>query len=155
MFRPMRRCKQQLSREECDRVLYEGKRGVLALMGDCDYPYAVPLNYLYDGERIIFHSALEGHKVDAIRRSDKASFCVIDRGETPDDDWAYWFNSVIVFGRLRRLDGEEKERALRQLGMKYFPTEADVDADMKKNAARCLCLEMTIDHLSGKRVHEK
>lgn len=45
MFREMRRKKQALSKEACERILKDGKTGVLALLGDDDYPYAVPLNY--------------------------------------------------------------------------------------------------------------
>ena len=48
MFREMRRKKQALSKEACERILKDGKTGVLALLGDDDYPYAVPLNYCYE-----------------------------------------------------------------------------------------------------------
>ena len=155
MFRPMRRSRQELSAEECGRILREEKRGVLALAGDDGYPYAVPMNYVYTGEAIYFHSAPEGHRVDALSRCDKVSFCVIDRGEKPADDWAYYFNSVIVFGRMRAVEGEEKEKGLRLLGMKYFPSAAQVEEDMQKHATHCLCLRMEIDHMSGKHVHER
>lgn len=55
----MRRFRQELSRKECDEVLVEGMRGVMALLGDDDYPYAVPLDYLYEPSegRIYFHGA--------------------------------------------------------------------------------------------------
>lgn len=78
MFREMRRKKQALSLAECARILYRGTSGVLALSGDGGYPYAVPMSYVYDGEKLFFHSAGSGHKLDAIRRDPKASFCVID-----------------------------------------------------------------------------
>ena len=69
MFREMRRKKQQLSMEESRRILDEGTSGVLALSGDEDYPYAVPISYVYDGDRLYFHCAKSGHKLDAVRRS--------------------------------------------------------------------------------------
>ena len=47
MFRPMRRFKQQLSKEECEEILNNCKSGVLAIIGDSGYPYAVPLSYVY------------------------------------------------------------------------------------------------------------
>ena len=43
-----------------------------------DYPYAVPISYVCHEGKLYFHSALAGHKVDAIRKCDKASFCVIE-----------------------------------------------------------------------------
>ena len=155
MFRGMRRAKQQLSIEDCKRILREEKRGVLALSGDDGYPYAVPMDFVFDGERIIFHSAPAGHKVDSIRRCDKASFCVIDKGIKPEGEWAYYFNSVIAFGRLKMLEGDEKEKGLRALGTKYFPDAQTVEEDMINNADRCVCFAMTVEHLSGKRVHER
>lgn len=80
MFRPMRRFKQALPEEECLEVLKEGRRGTLALAGDEGYPYALPINYYFDpgSHRIYFHGAGEGHKIDALRRCDKVSFCVHD-----------------------------------------------------------------------------
>ncbi len=57
MFREMRRTKQEMSREEAEAVLYGGSAGVLALAGDGGYPYAVPISYVYDGEKLYFHCA--------------------------------------------------------------------------------------------------
>ena len=74
MFRKMRRFKQQLSKEECENILRAQKRGVLAVLGDEGYPYAVPLNFVYDNGCIYFHSAVAGHKLEAIRAYDKGSF---------------------------------------------------------------------------------
>ena len=49
MFRKMRRAeKKAIPNEETIRLLQESKRGVLAVAGDDDYPYAVPINYYYD-----------------------------------------------------------------------------------------------------------
>lgn len=52
MFRDMRRKKQTLMAGEAAAVLMRGTSGVLALLGDGGYPYAVPLSYVYhDGQR--------------------------------------------------------------------------------------------------------
>ncbi len=68
MFRKMRRFKQQISEEECTRILKEEKRGVLSMIGDEGYPYGIPLNHWYDeaAGTICFHVAKEGHKIDAL-----------------------------------------------------------------------------------------
>ena len=79
MFREMRRSRQQLSEKESMEILENGTAGVLALSGDEDYPYAVPISYVYCGSRLYFHSAVSGHKIDAVQKSNKASFCVISR----------------------------------------------------------------------------
>lgn len=156
MFRDMRRFKQQLTKEECDRILREQPRGILAVLGDEGYPYTVPLNYVYDNGCLYFHSALEGHKIDAFRRCDKVSFCVLEQKERSDDGWSYFFNSVVAFGRLSEItDDKEKEEKLRLLGQKYFPSREMVESDIAKNGARCTVIELRIEHMTGKRVHER
>lgn len=72
MFRKMRRFKQELSREESIGILESNTSGVLGLMGDDEYPYTVPLSYVYDDDKIYFHSGREGHKVSVIKACDKA-----------------------------------------------------------------------------------
>ena len=74
MFREMRRKKQALPAEEVSAILRRGTSGVLALSGDDDYPYAVPISYVFDGAKLYFHCAKGGHKLDAIQRSSKASY---------------------------------------------------------------------------------
>lgn len=105
MFREMRRKKQILSNKENIEILESGTSGVLALLGDDEYPYAVPISYVYDNSKIYFHGAKEGHKIDAIRKCSKASFCVIARDEICPEKYATYFRSVIVFGKIRILEG--------------------------------------------------
>ncbi len=156
MFRKMRRFKQEMSAEETELILAQQKRGVLALSGDGGYPYAVPMNYVYDCGRIYFHSALEGHKIDAVKACDKCSFNVLRERELSDDGWSYFVDSVTVFGRISEVKDEDKKtEKLRALGMKYFPTARMVESDIAKNAARCTMLELIPEHISGKRVHER
>lgn len=156
MIRTMRRHAQQLTTDECEHILRTAPRGVLAVSGDEGYPYAVPLNFVYDDGRIYFHSAPVGHKIDAIQACDKVSFCVLDEGRLEEGAWWYHFNSVIAFGRIRRLEDEDKiEAALRKLGTKYFPADYDLDADIAKNLKRVAILELTVEHMTGKHVREK
>ena len=63
MFRKMRRFRQLLSDAACAEILTRGTSGVLAVSGDGNYPYAVPLNYLYDDKKIYFHGALSDIKL--------------------------------------------------------------------------------------------
>lgn len=157
MFREMRRTRQALPPEEISAVLERGTSGVLALAGDDGYPYAVPISYVYDGERIYFHSARAGHKLDAVRREPKASFCVIDQDQIVPAEYTTYFRSVIAFGRIRVLEDEgEKRVAIEKLAVKYAPEDSPenrrqaIDREWKP-----LCmLEMTIDHLSGKEAIE-
>ena len=155
-FRPMRRNRQQLSREECERILDRCTSGVLALTGDGGYPYAVPLSYVYADGAIIFHSAAEGHKVDAIRRDNRCSFCVIEQDDIRPAEFTTYFRSVIAFGRIHILeDTDEKVQALRLLGRRYSPNdEPGLQHEIDKSLDRVLLLRLEIDHLSGKQAIE-
>ena len=157
MFRKMRRFRQQLSDEETKEILRTEKRGVLAVLGDEEYPYAVPLNFIYDekNSRILFHGAREGHKLDAVRKHPKASFCVHDQGYVREGEWAYNVKSVIVFGKVSEItDPAETIEAARSLGLKYYPDAESVEEELAKAGSRVLCLSLDIEHMTGKLVNE-
>lgn len=152
----MRRNRQQLSREECERILGRCTSGVLALAGDGGYPYTVPLSYVYADGAIIFHSAVQGHKVDAIKRDSRCSFCVIEQDEIRPAEFTTYFRSVIVFGRIHILeDADEKVQALRLLGRRYSPDdEPGLQHEIDKSMHHVLLLRLDIEHLSGKEAIE-
>ncbi|MEA4953922.1 MAG: pyridoxamine 5'-phosphate oxidase family protein [Pseudoflavonifractor sp.] len=152
MFREMRRIRQKLSPEETEAILQRGTSGVLALSGDDGYPYAVPTSYVYTQGKIYFHCAVSGHKIDAIRRSGKASFCVIDQDQVVPEKFTTYFRSAIAFGQIRILeDTQEKRAAIETLAMKYTPDDAVGREREIDGFFRILCmLELAIEHLSGK-----
>lgn len=152
----MRRSKQELSKEECIDILTNEPRGVLALIGDFDYPYALPMSHAYVDGKIYFHGAMKGHKMDAIKKFDKVSYCVIDKGVKNPDGWSYTFKSVIVFGKIRTLtDRDEKIDRLTHLGDKFFPTHDQTVSEIERLLDRTAVFEIAIDHMSGKIVEEK
>ena len=157
MFRELRRKKQLLSREETEAVLTRGSAGVLALSGDEDYPYAVPISYVYSGGSLYFHCARSGHKLDAIERSEKASFCVIDQDQIVPEEYTTYFRSVIAFGRIRILEDEEERReAIEKLALKYAPdsTPEERQQEIQREWERLCILGLEIEHVTGKEVIE-
>ena len=156
MFREMRRSGQQLSNEECIDILINEPRGVLALLGDNDYPYAVPMSHVYVDGKIYFHGAKTGHKIDSIKKHSKVSYNVIDKGVKAEDSWWYTFKSVTIFGKIASLtDEHEKIDKLTHLGNKFFPTQKETEDEIKRLLDRTEVLEITIDHMTGKIVKEK
>ena len=161
MFREMRRSSQLLSKEKVAGVLTGARRGVLSVLGDDDYPYGVPVNFVYDptqGElgAIYFHTALSGHKLDAMLAHDKVSFTTMDEGYRNEGEWWYYVNSVICFCRASLIkDPQRKHDALAALAKKYFPPSVDIEADIAKNGDRIHMVELTIEHMTGKIVQEK
>ena len=157
MFRVMRRTKQAMSFEDSAAVLERNTAGVLSAAGDDGYPYAVPLSYVYTDGKIYFHCAKEGHKLDAIARCEKVSFCVIDTDQVVPEEFTTYFRSVIAFGKARVLDDPaEKRAALEALGKRYSPDETpeamakEIDGSFKQ----VTMVEIAIDHLSGKEAIE-
>lgn len=157
IFREMRRKKQQLTEEECIEIMARNTSGVLAVSGDNDYPYAVPLSYVFEGNKIYFHCAKSGHKLGAIQRNCKASFCVIDQDLIVPEKYTTYFRSVIAFGKMRIVqDEQEKRTAIERLAIKYAPddsAESRHQAINREWAPLCI-LEMSIEYITGKAAIE-
>ena len=157
MFRKMRRFKQQISDEECIRVLKEQPRGVLSMIGDDGYPYGIPLDHWYCEEdgKLYFHGAKEGHKIDAIAKCDKVSYCVMDEGFRKEGEWALNINSVIVFGRIKLVDDPDKARLIGEnLCRKFTDDEEYIQHELTNALPRARCLELIPEHMTGKLVNE-
>ena len=154
MFRKMRRFKQQLSKEECERILSEATSGVLAVHGDDGYPYTVPVSHVYRDGKLFFHCAKEGHKIDAIRKNEKVSFCVIAQDEVIPSERTTAYISVIAFGRASIVDDEQGLRRIAGLiGQKFsaaYPEDCQKETDETVAANRMYCVEITVEHLTGK-----
>ena len=155
-FRAMRRKRQQLSEAESIEILRKATSGTLALLGDSGYPYAVPISYVYADGKLYFHSALSGHKVDAIRNCDKASFCVIVKDDVQPERYTTFFRSVIAFGRIHIIEDEqEKLKTARLLGDRYNPNQEEaLQKELEHGFARMLMIRFDIEHLTGKEAIE-
>ena len=152
----MRRKRQQLSEEESISILQKSTSGTLALLGDAGYPYAVPISYVYHEGKLYFHSALSGHKVDAIRQCNKASFCVIELDEVHPEKYTTFFRSVIAFGRIHIIEDEaEKLETARMLGNRYNPNQEEaLQKELEQGLSRMLMIRFDIEHLTGKEAIE-
>lgn len=153
----MRRYSQSIPDEECLSMLRDGDYGVLAVHGACDYPYAVPLNYaLLENDAplplICMHSALSGHKIDAIKANPKACFTVVEQSLIVPEEITDHYKSVIAFGRVWiEEDPKIRQDALTALGKKYCPGFDElVQADIQKSGKGCSVLLMEIECIEGK-----
>ena len=153
MFREMRRAKQLMENSQVKEILQRNTSGTLALLGDDGYPYAVPLSYVYHDGKLYFHSASSGHKIDAVKQYPKASFCVIDQDKIIPEKYTTHYRSVIAFGKVRLLENQEEMRTIATvLAMKYSSDYADgIPAEIDDYMSRLAIIEMTIEHLTGKR----
>ena len=156
MFREMRRKNQLLTDEECIEILNSSTSGTLALLGDNDYPYSLPISYVYNDGKLYFHSALPGHKIDAINMHSKASFCVIAQDKVVPEKYTTYFRSVIAFGKICVSDNDaEKLRAIEILAEKYSPQLAEGrKKEIDDNFSRMCMIELDIEHMTGKEAKE-
>ena len=157
MFREVTRVKQKLETAECIEILKTEKRGVLSVLGDDGYPYGMPMNHWYceaDG-KLYFHSGVKGHRSDAMKACDKASFCVYDAGYRREGEWALNIRSVIVFGRLTVVEDEAKAlEFIRRLSDKFTDDAAYVEREIAQAMDHTLVFTLTPEHITGKLVNE-
>jgi len=157
MFREMLRSKQQLTAEECIEILKHEPRGILSVLGEDDYPYGMPLNHYYCEEdgKLYFHGGRYGHKIDAVRRHDKASFCVCDQGIRQEGEWFLRIRSVIVFGRIEIIEDREKTYEIaRRLSYKFTEDEEYIEKEIQKSGTGTLLVAIKSEHMAGKLVKE-
>lgn len=157
MFRELVRKNKKLSMEDCIQVLKTETRGVLSVNGDDGYPYGTPMNHFYNEEdgKIYFHCGNMGHRLDALKKDDKVSFCAYDKGCARPGEWALQVRSVIVFGRVRIVDDLSRITDITtKLSYKFTQDTAYIQEEIAKHAHRTLLLELTPEHICGKAVEE-
>ena len=155
MFRKIRKIKNEIDKDAVDNLLHSCRRGVLSMNGEDGYPYAIPVNYYYDeaNQKIYFHGAKAGYKVDCLNNCDKVCFTVFGNESIKDLDWAPYLQSVVVFGRCHLVDTDNE--VLKAFMMKYYPDVDLVDKVIEEDSKFVQMYEISIEHKSGKQVQEK
>ena len=157
MFRELIRKNKKISMQECIDILKAQKRGVLSVCGDDGYPYGMPMNHYYNCEdgKIYFHCGKFGHRLDALKRDNKVSFCTYDEGYRNPDEWALNIKSVVVFGRIEIIDELERiSDVTDKLSRKFTQDDEYIKSEIEKYAEKTLLLALTPDHICGKTVNE-
>ncbi len=155
MFRKIKKIKNFIDDYVCDLVLHSFTRGLLSLTGEVGYPYSIPINYYYDeaNQKIYFHGAKAGYKVDCLNRNDKVCFTVFGNENNEELSWAPYVQSVVVFGRCHLVDTDIE--VLKTFVMKYYPSVDLADKAIKEDSKFVQMYEISIEHKSGKQVQEK
>ncbi len=151
MHKNVRRKDREISIDVATSLLAEGEYGVLSTAGKDGQAYGVPLNYVFKDDRLYFHCALEGHKLDNIKANNKVSFCVVGKTRVLPDKFTTEYESAIVFGTATEVQGSERHDALLSILEKYSP---DFMEEGKKAVAKyddkTRIIKITINHLTGK-----
>lgn len=150
MFREMRRKEKLADTKEAYEILKRCNYGILSVIGDEGYPYGIPINYAVNDNEIIMHSALEGHKIDAIKNNDKVSFTVVSFEKLVPEKFTTKFESVVVFGKAR-FEEERKEEYLMELIDAHHSDYKDVGRKyVEKSAYETAVIVIEIEHITGK-----
>jgi len=158
MFRELTRKNKQITIEECIRLLENETRGVLSVLGEDGYPYGMPMNHFYNSEdgNIYFHCGRQSsHRLDSLKKHDKVSFCVYDKGYRNEGDWAYNVKSVIVFGIMEIISDEATVADISaRLSRKFTKDEQYIKDEIAHYGFETLILKLTPENMCGKLVKE-
>lgn len=151
MFREITRKNQVLEKDMVEKILETETWGVLSLIGDGDYPYGVPVNYAYCDGKIYFHGAMKGHKFDAMEKHDKVSFTVVSEDLIVEKEYTTAYSSVILFGRVALLEGEERKEALIKMTDRLAPhVDHKTNVDTVDKCRSAAVFAITIEYMQGK-----
>lgn len=157
MFRKLVRSKQKLTKTESIEILKKQVRGVLAVLGDEEYPYAMPINYWYNenNNKIYFHTGKNGHRTDSLKKHNKVSFCIYDEGYKKEGEWALNIKSVIIFGKIKMINDENViKQIMVPFSKKFTQDEKYIKNEIDTFTKATILLELTIEDMCGKIVNE-
>ena len=60
----------------------------------------MPINFVYANDKIYFHGAKNGYKIDAINKFNKVSLCVVDKDYVVEEELTTYITHVYVSIRL-------------------------------------------------------
>lgn len=154
-YPPIRRRDRALTDEKANEILRAQDFGTLSTVDHNNQPYGIPLNYVVLNKSIYFHSAQKGHKLDNIDNNDRVCFSVVGKNHIVAEQFATNYESVVVFGRARQVQGNEKRAALEAMNEKYAPEyPREGAAIIEKEFKRTVVIKIEIEHLAGKARNE-
>jgi len=149
--RNVRRKNREIGMEHAIELLANCEYGVLSTVGKDGQPYGVPLSYAYKDNRIYFHCALNGHKIENMENNPQVSFCVVGTTKVLPEKFGTEYESAMAFGIASEVFGPERYGALLLLLEKYsseFIDQGKKYIDQKDQATKVFKIE--INHMSGK-----
>lgn len=149
---PIRRKDRALDEAEALGLLAEAEWGVLATVDAAGWPYAVPVNHVVLDGALIIHCATVGHKLANLACNPRVSYCAVTLAEPLPLELATRYASVILFGQAELLtDPVEKRAALRALGLRFAPAQADLVArEIEQDLAHTAVVRIRIERATGK-----
>ena len=146
-MREMRRKERQITEEEAWAVVDKCEYAFLAMTAEDGTPYGLPVTIVREGRNVYFHSAMEGRKVECLRRQPRVCLTCVGENQVLPERYTTLYASAVAFGTARELtDAREKTEALRLLCRRYAPNHMDgfdaaMDASLGRTAVWCIAVE--------------
>ena len=142
-------------KEQMEAILHDEDIGHLGLAVENE-PYVVPINYTYVDGRILVHCALEGRKLDFIRRNPNVCFEVSRQEGRPrphaGDLCNAPFESVLCFGAARIVEDLDERRGLLNVFQERFSTPSKTREPISlERAGKCGAIEIQVSRMTGRR----
>ncbi len=149
----LRRREKKIEERSVVEAVIAAARFCRLAMSDGDTPYIVPLCFGYKDNTLYFHSAVQGRKVDMLRKNPRV--CVqfdCDLALLPSEkpcDWSLSFKSVIGFGRATFLEDPQAKREALALIMAHY-TEGKFEFE-ETVLRKTLVVRVDFEELTGKQ----
>ena len=151
MNKEIRRQERKITEKQALDILKEGEYGVLSMCTPENEGYGIPLSYALDNNKIYFHCAVEGSKLDYLRSNNRVSFCVVGKTQVLPSKFSTIYESAIAFGKIKEVSGNEKRNALMLLVEKYSNNFIEEGKEyIEKSFDRVIVLVLSIESITGK-----
>ncbi len=156
MFRETRRPQLAMTEAETWALVERAEFGVLAMNGAEGYPYAVQMNHVVVEGALIFHAAVVGHRLEALRANPKACFTVTEGPEEAADaipsGTRGTYRSAVLFGEVSELPPEQHEAALDALLRRLVPERIGQAEQFIRGGGKVTIFRFAVAHISGKKL---
>jgi nitroimidazol reductase NimA-like FMN-containing flavoprotein (pyridoxamine 5'-phosphate oxidase superfamily) len=151
----MRRADKQISVEAAWTAAKQCVYGVLAMVAEGGTPYAVPVNFVCDGDAIYFHSAMEGRKAECLRKNPNICLTCVSDAQAVQERFTMQYTSAVIFGTVTEVtDKEKKCEALRMLCRRHAPDYLKkAEEVIAGGSERTAVWRVTVEEISGKSGH--
>ena len=152
VMREMRRKERQIPEEEAWAVVDKCEYAFLAMTAEDGTPYGLPVTIVREGRNIYFHSALEGRKVECLRRQPRVCLTCVGDTAIHQDRFTTLYESAVAFGTAAEVtENAEKVEVLRLLCLRHTPDNmADFDRAVNASLARTGIWKITVEEITGK-----
>lgn len=132
-------------------ILAQADWCTLALNSPMGYPYLIAVNHVVAEDKLYFHCAQAGFKLDCLANDARVCVQAVVRAAVVAGDYTTDYLSVVAFGRARLVEDESSRRQiLARLMERFSPGHAKAASCARDGASSTAIVEITIEHSTAK-----